>query len=453
MPGQGTFHVHALIFDGSNSFRSCKEFLEKEESIMGSAARLKLDVEFVDETADLLQRISDSVAHADSSRMIALSEKLAIRNETGGWRPTPLVLKVRELLIRNPTHLCGLIALLNDQPHRISDVDAILKNEGISPESLKRKLLQVATRLWLKSAVGAQSPMVNQDAIRIRCVKSAVELKKCFELRHRVYDVLGYLEEPVSRSASKIDMDSFDTKAIHFAAVDYRSNEFIGTARLVTTVTPYVGQTVIGDPWRTMRDQAEWAKAIAAEALLKEDCVFRRKINQPINLPFPMLLNSDFGAKYRSFMEEHPPASGGEVSRVVVSASYRGLGISALLMRALISAAFDLKKQFLLLECVPAHAKMYEKYGFRLIEGHHFRAKDLDQLAVGMSLSLDDHPFNKAVAFAKSDGRMLGEFGFICLCRNTECWKGRDFQLRHNQSRCPLIATRRDGNALQFKAS
>ena len=400
----------------------------------------------------LLQRMGDLVARTDSSRMIALSAKLATHHEDGGWHPTPLVLKVREFLIRNPTHLCGLIALLNDQPHRISDVDAVLRSQDISPPSLKRKLLQVATRMWLKSAVAAQSSLTNQDAVRIRCVQSAAELKKCFELRHRVYDVLGYLEEPVSRSASKIDMDSFDTKAIHFAAVDHRSNEFVGTARLVTTVAPFTGQTVIGDPWRTMRDHAEWAKTIASEALLKEDCVFWQKINQPIDLPFPILLNSDFGTKYRMFMEEHPPASGGEVSRVVVSPLHRGLGISALLMRAVITTAFHLKKQFLLLECVPAHARMYEKYGFRLIEGHHFRAQDLDQLAVGMSLSLDDHPFNKAVAFAKSDGRMLGEFGFICLCRNSECWKRRDFQMRKNESRCPLAATRRAGNTFHSKA-
>ena len=80
---------------------------------------------------------------------------------------------------------------------------------------------------------------------------------------------------------------------------------------------------------------------------------------------------------------------------------------------------------------------MYEKYGFRLIEGHHCRAQEQDQVAVGMLLSLDDHPFNKAVALAKSDGQMLGESEFLCLCRNSECWKRREFQFRHNESRCP----------------
>ena len=70
-----------------------------------------------------------------------------------------------------------------------------------------------------------------------------------------------------------------------------------------------------------------------------------------------MLFNSDFGTKYRTFMNQYPPTLGGEVSRVIVSPLHRGLGISALLMRAVISAAFHLKKKFLLLECVPAHAK------------------------------------------------------------------------------------------------
>jgi Acetyltransferase (GNAT) domain len=126
---------------------------------------------------------------------------------------------------------------LNDQPGRITDIDAVLKLGDVAPESLKQKLLQVATRLWLKSPVGALSSLESQDAIRVHRVQSAeAKLKECYRLRHRVYDALGYLEEPASRSASGIDMDSFDTKAIHFVTVNHRSREFIGTARLVTTV-------------------------------------------------------------------------------------------------------------------------------------------------------------------------------------------------------------------------
>jgi predicted GNAT family N-acyltransferase len=453
MPSEEIFEVRALICDRSNRFDSFTAHLEKEEPIMGSAACLRLAVQVVNGTEQLLRIIHELVGGAQPSRIVLLSEGLAIRNERGRWEATPLARQVRELFICNPTHLCGLVALLNDQPHRITDIDAVLKLDEVTPDSLKRKLLQVATRLWLKSPVGALSSLAHQEAIRVHRVRSAAEMKECFRLRHRVYDALGYLEEPISRSASAIDIDSFDTKAIHFAAVDHRSHKFVGTARLVTTVPQRIGQTIMGDPWRVIQDHAEWVKTIAREALLKEDRIFHEKIHQSTELPFPILFNSDFGTKYRAFMEQHPPASGGEISRVVVSPLHRGLGVSALLMRAVISAAFHLKKKFLLLECVPAHAKMYAKYGFQLIEGHHCRAQEQDQVAVGMLLSLDDHPFNKAVALAKSDGQMLGESELLCLCHNSECWKRREFQFRHNESRCPLNEVHRRGSALQSKAS
>ena len=450
MAGQETFEVQALILGGSSRFAPFIEYLEKEERVMDSTAKLKLRVQLLDGSESVLRLISELVERTRPGRIVLLAEGLAARKE-GGWEATPLTRQIREVFIRNPIHLCGLIALLNDRPHRISDIDAVLNIDVATKESLKQNLLQVATRLWLKSPVGGLSSMGNRDAFRVRCVQSEAELKECFGLRHRVYDVLGYLEEPVSRSASAIDMDSFDTKAIHFAAVDHRSGEFVGTARLVTTVPPHMGQTVMGNPWRVVRDHAGWAQSIARLALLKEDRVFHEKITQAPEMPFPILFNSGFGTKYRAFMNQYPPASGGEVSRMIVSPLHRGLGISTLLMRAVISAAFHLKKQFLLLECVPAHAKMYEKYGFRMIEGHHCRAQDLDQVAVGMLLSLDDHPFNKAVALAKFDGQMLSESGYLCLCRQSECWK-REFQLRKNENRCPLIGIHRE-SALQYKAS
>jgi len=450
MSGNGTFQVHALVFDGSDSLPAWKEYLEKEDSIDGSTARLQVKMQWVAKADQLIRILSDSVACAQPRPIILLSEKLVTRTEEGNWRASPLARKVRELCIRNPAHLCGLIAVLNEQPHRITDIDGILTKGTLTKESLKQGLLQVATRMWLKSPASAPLSLANQDVILVRRVQSVAELKECFSLRHRVYDTLGYLEEPVSRSASRIDMDSFDTKAVHFAALDQRSQELLGTARLVAIFPPVVGQSVTPDPWGALREHADWAKTIARQALLEHDNVFHEKITQSTDLPFPILFNSNFGTKYSMFMNAHPPALGGEISRVVVSPSFRGLGISALLMRAVISTAFHLQKKFLLLECVPAHAKMYEKYGFRVIEGHHCRAQDLDQLAVGMSLSLEDHPFNQSVAIAKTDGQMLGKSGFLCLCCNTECWKRREFQFLHNEGRCPLAQTHL-GHALQSK--
>ncbi len=451
MSGNDTFQVRALIFDGSESFLPWKDYLEKAESIDGSAARLQITIEWVEKADQLFRILGDSVALPQRSAIILLSGQLVDRNENGSWQASRLAQKVRGLFLRNPEHLCALIAVLNEACHRITDIDAILTEGGLTKETLKQKLLQVANRIWLKSPVTALPNLANRDAILVRRVRSDAELRECFALRHRVYDALGYLEEPVSLSASAIDIDSFDTKAVHFAALNQRSHEVVGTARLVAILPPIIGQTVTPDAWRAFQDHGDWAKAIARQALLKQDNVFHEKLTQSTHLPFPILFNSNFGTKYSMFMDKHPPASGGEVSRVVVSPSHRGLKISALLMRAVISTAFQLQKRFLLLECVPAHAAMYEKYGFHLIEGHHCRAQDLDQVAVGMSLSLEDHPFNKSVACAKTDGQMLEKSGFLCLCCNTECWKRRDFQFRYDESRCPLTSIQ-SGQVLQAKA-
>jgi predicted GNAT family N-acyltransferase len=438
-----TFQAQALIFDTANRFGPFTKYLEKEEPIMGSAALLKLTVQIIEQPEHLLRLMHDLVARAQPSRIIAVSEMLVAEKQQGGWQASALARAIRELFVRNPMHLCGLMALSNDDAHRISDIDAVLKTDDLTPESLKKKLLQVAARLWLKSPVGGPSILEQRDAVLVHRVRSAQELRECFGLRHRVYDALGYLEEPVSRSTSRIDIDSFDTRAIHFAARHYPSDELVGTARLVTVAPPFNARTVIGNRWRVIRDHAEWTKSIAHQALLNEDRVFHEKISQPTQLPFPILFNSDFGTKYHEFMNRHPPALGGEVSRVVVSPMHRGLGISALLMRAVISAALDLGKRFLLLECVPAHARMYAKYGFELIKGHHCRAQDLDQVAVGMLLSLDDNPYNEAVALAKSDGRLLNKSELLCLCRHSECWKRPDFRFRYDESRCPLAEIHR----------
>jgi predicted GNAT family N-acyltransferase len=446
MLADNNFEIQVLFHGEAEPIRLWKDYLEQEVSILDSAARLRPRVAFAGGDEELLRRINQLATAGEPSRVIVLSKHFAARTERGDWQATPIVRALRDFFTTDPTNLCGLIAILSDQPHRISDIDAILPGNEIEPSGLKRKLVQVATRMWLKTSVSPQSNMRSGDAIRVRCAQSRAELRKCFELRHTVYDLLGYLEEPVSGATSRIDIDCFDNKAIHFAAIDHRSDEVVGTARLVTTLIPFGGQSAIGNPWRVMRAQGDWTKTIAAEALLNDDAVFHRKLNHPVELPFPLLVNSDFGKKYRAFLEEHPPALGGEVSRVVVSPLYRGFGISALLMRAVIGTAFSLKKRFLLLECVPAHIEMYAKYGFRLIEGHHFRAQDLDQLAVGMSMRLDDHPFNKAVALAKSDVRMLGQSGDLCLCRNIECWKRSGFPLQQSESRCPLLAARRGQN-------
>jgi hypothetical protein len=140
-------------------------------------------------------------------------------------------------------------------------------------------------------------------------------------------------------------------------------------------------------------------------------------------------------------------SDGSELSLVVVAPRYRGAGVSRLLIRTAIATAMDLGKKFVMLECIPTHADMYGKYGFVSLVGHHCRSQDLDQIAIGMRLGLEDSPFNRAVSLARRDTAMLrlGRldskvlFGSkaLCLCSNGPCWKEGEYGTR-GRPNCPL---------------
>jgi hypothetical protein len=164
--------------------------------------------------------------------------------------------------------------------------------------------------------------------------------------------------------------------------------------------------------------------------------------------PFPIMDNTDFGELWPQFLHHYDYQETAEVSRVIVAPRARGLGVSALLMRASIAAATELRLRHLLLECVPAHVGMYQKYGFDPLPQRHCRARELDQFAVGMRLELDAASIpDEAKARLRKDLRMLriglkskgillGSRG-LCLCRRSECWEGE--YAGWGAPTCPLV--------------
>jgi len=84
MPSEENFQVRVLICGRSNRFDPFTEHLEKAEPIMGSPACLKLTVQVVSGTDQLFRLINELVGEAQPSRIVLLSEGLAIRNEQGG---------------------------------------------------------------------------------------------------------------------------------------------------------------------------------------------------------------------------------------------------------------------------------------------------------------------------------------------------------------------------------
>jgi len=127
----------------------------------------------------------------------------------------------------------------------------------------------------------------------------------------------------------------------------------------------------------------------------------------------PILQSSDFSERWAEMLEQTSP--GAELSRLVVAPACRGLGISALLIRAVIAKAFQLQRRGVLLGGIPTPVPMYARYGFRpLSNDTHSRPTDLDQYAVGMWFRLDNSSRSATAAedlLAKIQMKLSPSFG------------------------------------------
>jgi GNAT superfamily N-acetyltransferase len=263
---------------------------------------------------------------------------------------------------------------------------------------------------------------------------------------------MGYLDDEISNCPAQLELDCYDyyygrRGAIHLVAKVHGEDEVAGTVRLVMAreVSGDVQKSVIGSPPKsTMEAQAKFIRQILA----KRDSTgfLRQRLNATYFATLPILQSTEFSTKGRDILKAAGDAA--ELSRLVVAPMYRGLGVSKLLVRAIISIALNLKKELLLLECIPAHVPMYEKYGFEPIAGTHCRAQDLDQMAVAMMLR-PRRVMDRVAAMAEkdlemiqsssgqSDPNMLFGRNHLCLCSDSGCWSNAGYTSRTKQC-CPL---------------
>ncbi|ODS33042.1 MAG: Acetyltransferase (GNAT) family protein [Candidatus Scalindua rubra] len=447
MSKNGLFQV-SLIFWASSPkirllFEECISHLKSEEPVFDTNELLGFTVRYVSGEKELIKLMEELVNDDQPRRVVLVSDGLLGKKNGNGYLPNQLTAHIRKLFSTTPNHLCGIVALVNGEPHRTSDIDAVVDARNLEPQMLRKFIIQVADGLWLKSPIHNPHVQGRDDAILVQLVRSPEELKECFELRYKVYNALGYLEEAVSSNTSQTEIDSFDSQSIHFSAKDFASNKVVGTMRLVMRMPRFRRNSIVGIPYNLRNTHNKWTYEIANRA----GAIFSKKLSEQYFLPFPILANSDFGEKWPEFLHNYNQKYGGEVSRIVVLPQYRGLGISRLLLRAAFATAVDLRKKYLLLECIPVHAVMYEKYGFKRLEGHHCRAQELDQVAVGMRVSFEDTPYNQAVSLAKRDIEMIRRgrrdssmlFGskFLCLCRINQCWRSANYRFQ-GEKICPL---------------
>ena len=417
--------------------------LGRQEPVSGTNGILEFVPEMLQGESELWQRLKDLLTNIAPVAVILVSDQLAISKEHDGYQPSGLTEAVRESF-RQAKALCGLVAILKGAEHRTLDIDRCVTMENMDVGRLRSAITKTAMGLWMKSPTAFQPVLGPEtEVVQVRVVQSETELRRCMALRYQVYDLMGYLTEEIACCKARLEMDSFDMNAIHFIAVNWKTGEIAGTTRLVLQEVPrFLRESIIGTPTRILELHRGWCRNIADDT---DDTVFLRRIEHPYFASLPILQSSDFKERWAVLLQN--VARGGELSRVVVAPPYRGLGVSRLLVRMAIATAIGLQKCFLLLECIPTHAKMYARYGFQLLEGHHCRAQELDQVAVGMRLELHADPPNETVSLAQRDFKMVArgkldseqlfKSRFLCLCQITPCWRDGNYTSRGKEN-CPL---------------
>lgn len=395
--------------------------------------------------AVLVVVVSDQLAEVDGSPA------------SRAYSPSPLCAAIRQRFLA-ATQFCGLVALVAGPSCKTQDIDCVLDSRTLTESRLREAILATANRLRLKAPPGPAGELAKGQAVVVRLARDEAELRGSLELRYQVYTRLGYLPERVVQCSAQVDLDCYDPRALHFVAEETQNGNLVGSVRLVLPrgLSERRQHAVIGSPpARTLRRQAAWCQSLA-EAARRQCCpLLLERLGEATFASLPILQSNDFtdsSTGSRAEVENLLSQVGtfAELSRLVVWPRYRGLEISRLLIRVVVAVAVDLGLQSLVLECVPEHVPMYEKYGFaRMIQGHLGRDQDLDQVAVAMRLDLASPVVSACRGLAERDLEMIRDgpedpamllgSRHLCLCNDTACWQGGMYVSR-NRDACPLRA-------------
>jgi GNAT superfamily N-acetyltransferase len=337
--------------------------------------------------ADHMERsLRDFAASPQAGFAIVISDALVGEAADGKPRATPLAAGLRKLF-RYSASYCGLIGVGRRAERRVSDIDWVVGGSPVDCRALMDCVALVARRLWLKApppaTSGGKADGGGAAAFDVRPVTSLGEFRDCLRLRHKVYDLLGYLPEDVSAAASAIDMDFYDPQSLHFVAVDSSTRAILGTARLIL---PGSGGLLAIEDLYTLDRFDDWCERLASEEVSP---VFRQSLAQGPTAALPL---------YNAFIRERLREKAvmqkcSELSRFVVAPEHRGRRVSRKLFDAVVQGALLHRRRHLLLECAPHHQRLYEKMGFKVCrtdDGQEFyeRAQLLDQVAVAMKFDL-----------------------------------------------------------------
>jgi predicted GNAT family N-acyltransferase len=181
------------------------------------------------------------------------------------------------------------------------------------------------------------------EEIVVRRIQTEDEMRKSFAFRYNVYRTMCYLDRRLEDYPKELEVDWFDKHSYHIGA--FHDGHLVGTARLITTgpIDKEHGRMVDG-----IVDQETFLQNLID--------------NGAVQAQLPVLQSQRLIAPMAEAIRRNLVI--GEVSRVVVHRDYRGCGLSGRLMNHLLRVAEEREIAELLLECLPIHARVYERHEF-----------------------------------------------------------------------------------------
>lgn len=274
----------------------------------------------------------------------------------------------RECQKRFAEHALGTIAILQSR-ERLTDIDRTIVPD-VTRDDLAYAMVMLLGRLeYLRAPVPRQ--VVDPQSIVIRPLRkdNEAEFRGYFQLRHRVYSQMGYLDDFTERSLSKLEMNEADVHSIHLAAYSRSGSRelLVGCARVVTNSE---ADPVLADLFKIIADR---------------DPVSKQRLGDAYPLGIPI---------FHTFREMNPIMGEifgkgqkcGELSRVIVDRAFRGSGISNRLISEALERAVGRGVARIFLECLKIHEPLYEKYGFRRMSGFEASVIDVKRTMIAMEL-------------------------------------------------------------------
>jgi predicted GNAT family N-acyltransferase len=276
----------------------------------------------------------------------------------------------RECQKRFAEHALGTIAILQSR-ERLTDIDRTITPD-VTRKDLTHAMVMLLGRLeYLRPPVPRQA--VDLQSIVIRPLRSdnEAEFRSYFQLRHRVYSQMGYIDDLSERSLSKLEMNEADVHSIHLGAYCRCCGELlVGSARVVTN------------------NEADPVLVGLFETIADRDPVSKQRLGEAYQLGLPI---------FHTYKQMTPIIAEifrkgqkcGELSRVIVDQAFRGSGISNRLISEALERAVGRGVTRIFLECLKIHEPLYEKHGFRRMSGFEASVIDVKRTMIAMELQPD----------------------------------------------------------------